>query len=182
MSHSSDRTETHRANRLVRCLSVVSADPALAFSPLSLRTVVDQALEVFGPERRLSGIELQTDIAEGAHVVSGDSNGWPSVSRARSGMLALVQTARTPAMTLRMSTAPSRTSVLVELLQRAVPVSGRDLQRFFDAGWIDWPGGYQAAVELAASRRIADLHRGTAEVTSYERGGCRLTLVIPSVI
>lgn len=176
------RTETHRATRLVQCLSVLSVDPAIAFSPLSLRTVIDQALEVFGPERRLSGIELQTDIAEGAHVVSGDSE-WLAVGVAGAigGMLALVQTARTPAMTLRISTAPSRTSVLVELMQRAVPVSGRDLQRFFDAGWIDRPGGYQAAVELAASRRIADLHRGTAEVTSYDRGGCRLTLVIPSL-
>jgi signal transduction histidine kinase len=176
------RTETHRANRLVQCLSIVSTDPALAFSPLSLRSVVDQALEVFGPERRLSGVDLQTDVAEGPHVVSGDSE-WLAigVAGAIGGMLALVQTARTPAMTLRISAAPSRTSVLVELMQRAVPVSARDLQRFFDAGWIDRPGGYQAAVELAAARRIADLHRGTAEVTSYERGGCRLTLVIPSL-
>ena len=176
------RTETHRATRLVQCLSAVSTDPALAFSPLSLRTVVDQALEVFGPERRLSGIDLQTDVAEGPHVVSGDPE-WLAVGVAGAigGMLALVQSARTPAMTLRINTAPSRTSVLVELMQRAVPVSARDLQRFFDVSWSDRPGGYQAAVELAAARRIADLHRGTAEVTSYERGGCRLTLVIPSL-
>jgi hypothetical protein len=42
--------------------------------------------------------------------------------------------------------------------------------------WTDRPGGYQAAVGLAAARRIVDLHEGTLRAGPGGRGGCRLLI------
>ena len=54
--------------------------------------------------------------------------------------------------------------------------------RFFDVAWIDRPGGYQAAAELAAAKKVIALHRGGIEVLPGDRGGCRRAGVPAAVI
>ena len=71
-------------------------------------------------------------------------------------------------------------SVTLELAQHGVTIPAWALARFFDAAWTERPGGYQAAVELAAARRIVELHRGGVELHAGERGGCRLVLLMPA--
>jgi hypothetical protein len=175
------RTEVHRATRLVRCLAALGEDPPMAESDVLLASTIAQVIETFGPERRLSGASIAMDAADGHIMLRADAD-WLAVaiSGALGGMLALVHGARTPALTLRLASSGSRASAMIEIAQQSVTVPAWALARFFDPTWTDRPGGYQAAAELAAARRITERHRGGAEVLQGERGGCRLVLLYPT--
>jgi hypothetical protein len=175
------RTEAHRARRLVQCLHTLSASPTLTLQPQSLRVVLDQALESFGPERRLSGVQVRVDPGEGLSLAAVDPE-WVGVALAGllGSLLALVQGTRAAAIDVRISTVPSRASVRLQLAQHTVTVPGWALSRFFDPAWIDRPGGYQSAIECAAARQLVDLHRGSVELAPGETGGCRLIVLLPS--
>jgi ParB/RepB/Spo0J family partition protein len=92
------RTEIHRAERLVQSLDLLAQDPPLAQADVSLAAVVERALEGFAAERRLSGVAVHVDAADGPMMVRGDQD-WLTigVSGAIGGMLALVQGATSPA-------------------------------------------------------------------------------------
>jgi ParB/RepB/Spo0J family partition protein len=174
------RTEIHRAERLVQSLDALGQDPPLAQTAVSLTAVVDRALEGFAAERRLSGVSVQVETADGPMVVRGDQD-WLTVglSGAIGGMLALVQGATAPALTVSLTASASRSSIVVEIAQHTVTVPTWGLSQFFDVAWINRPGGYQAAAELAAAKKVVTLHRGGIEVLPGDRGGCRLVLVLP---
>jgi hypothetical protein len=173
------RTEVHRATRLVRCLSALTADVTLAVVDVSLATAIDQALEGFAAERRLSGVSLTVERGDGPFQVRADPD-WlaAALSSALGGMLALVQAARTPALAVRVNRASARGPAL-EIAQQSVSVPAWAIGRFFDVAWTDRPGGYQAGVELAAARRLAERHGGSADVLPGDHGGCRLVLQFP---
>jgi hypothetical protein len=176
------RTEVHRAGRLVRCLTAISQDPSLSETDVSLSSALEQVVDGFAPERRLSGATIGVDLADGPFQLRGDPE-WLAVGLAGAlgGMLALVQGAKAPVLSVRVSTSGTRASLMLEITQQAVTVPAWALGRFFDLTWSDRPGGYQAAVEFAAARKVAELHRGGAEVIPGDRGGCRLLLLFPTV-
>jgi ParB-like nuclease domain len=175
------RTEVYRATRLVRCLAALSRDASLSEADVSLPTTVDQVVEAFAPERRLSGASIAVDTSEGPFHLRADQD-WLAVGLAGAigGMLALVHGAKSPGVIVRISSSGSRASLMIEIAQQAVTVPAWALGRFFDLTWTDRAGGYPAAAELAAARRIAEWHRGGAEVLPGERGGCRLVLLFPT--
>ena len=176
------RTEVHRAGRLVRCLTAISQDPSLSETDVSLSSAFEQVVDGFAPERRLSGATIGIELADGPFQLRGDPD-WLAVGLAGAlgGMLALVQGAKAPVLSVRVSTSGTRASLMLEITQQAVTVPAWALGRFFDLTWSDRPGGYQAAVEFAAARKVAELHRGGAEVIPGDRGGCRLLLLFPTV-
>jgi ParB/RepB/Spo0J family partition protein len=174
------RTEAHRAHRLVQSLYVLGAEPTMAPTVQSCRALVEQALQAIEPERRLSGIHLSVDIEDGRHEAPVDPDAFSTaLTAAIGGMMALLQQGRGPSMQVRVSTNAGRQSVLIEIAQQSVGVPEAALARFFDAGWTERPGGYQAAIELAAARKIVELHGGSIELTAGARGGCRMVLAVP---
>jgi ParB-like chromosome segregation protein Spo0J len=172
------RTEVQRAGRLVRCLDALEREPTLAAGSLPLAPLVAGVLETFAPERRLSGVAMA--VATDDVRVHADAE-WLSVAIAGAlgGTLALVQGARDAEVSVRVAATASRTSAMIEIAQSAVTVPSRALGRLFDARWTDRPGGYPAAVEFAAARRIIELHRGGIEAVPGERGGSRVILLLP---
>jgi ParB-like nuclease domain len=175
------RTEVHRAGRLVQGLRLLAQDPALSETGVSLVSAFDQVAEGFLPERRLSGVSLTIEPADGAHRVHADPE-WlaAGLSGALGGMLALVQTARSAALTVKISSSASGSSVVLQIEQSAVTVPAWGIGRFFDTEWTDRPGGFQAAIELAAARRVAELHHGSLDIVAGDRSGCTLVLVLPA--
>jgi hypothetical protein len=175
------RTEAHRARRLVQCLHTLAETPSLTLSIQPLRAMLDQALDAFVPERRLSGVQVHVQAAEGLALAAVDPEWFGlAVTGLLGSMLALVQGARVPSLDARISTVPSGASVRLELSQQGVTMPDWAIARFFDPTWTDRPGGYQAAVECAAARQLVELHRGGVELVPGERGGCRLVLLLPS--
>ncbi|HEX7086276.1 MAG TPA: ParB N-terminal domain-containing protein [Vicinamibacterales bacterium] len=173
------RTEVQRAGRLVRCLDALEREVTLAAGSVALAPIVSSVVETFAPERRLSGVALtvETDDAR----VHADAD-WLStaIAGALGGMLALVQGARDAAVSVRVAATASRASAVIEIAQGALTVPSRTLSRFFDAQWTDRPGGYAAAVQLAAARRIVEQHRGGVEAVPGDRGGSRIVLLLPA--
>lgn len=175
------RTEAHRAHRLVQSLGVLAGARAIDPAVQSCRALVEQALQATEPERRLSGVHLAAELGDERHDAAIDPDAFgTALAGALGGMIALVQQAKGPVLHVRVNTSAARRSVLVEIAQQSVSVSGVTLTRFFDAGWTDRPGGYQAAIELAAARAVLELHGGSIELTAGERGGCRMVLAVPA--
>jgi ParB-like chromosome segregation protein Spo0J len=175
------RTEVHRAGRLVQSLTLLADEPALSHAQVSLPDLFGQVADGFAPERRLSGTAVTVESSGSTLAVRADRD-WLAVGLAGAlgGMLALVDGTREASVTVRMAPTASGASVTVEVEQRSAPVPSWALARFFDPEWTDRPGGYQAAIELAAARRTVELHGGGAEVVAGERGGCRLVMVLPA--
>ena len=122
------------------------------------------------------------DASRDLQTVRADAD-WLSVgiSGALGGMLALVQQVKHASLDLRVGSSSSGSSVMFEIEQHATSVPAWAQGRFFDALWTDRPGGYQAAAELAAAKRLAELHRGGVELVPGDRGGCRLVMLLPTV-
>ena len=177
------RTEAHRAARLVRCLTLLAQDPTLVTAPLAVGEVFAQVADGFGPERRLAGASIEITAAATGLGVRADRE-WLSAGLAGAvgGMLALVEGTSAPVVTVRLAPTSSGSSIMVELEQRTASLPSWALGRLFDPEWTDRPGGYQAAIELAAARRVMELHGGGAEVVTGERGGCRVVLVLPALV
>ncbi len=165
----------------MRCLTAIGQDPSLSEIDVSLASAFEQVVDGFAPERRLSGATIGIDVADGPLQLRGDPD-WLAVGLAGAlgGMLALVHGAKAPALNVRLSTSGTRASLMLEIAQQDTTVPAWALGRFFDLSWTDRPGGYQAAAEFAAARKVAELHRGGAEVIPGERGGCRLLLLFPT--
>jgi light-regulated signal transduction histidine kinase (bacteriophytochrome) len=51
--------------------------------------------------------------------------------------------------------------------------------RFFDLQYTNRPGGHQTAIELAAMRRVVELHEGSVQVQCTDRG-CTLLVTLPA--
>lgn len=173
------RTEVQRASRLVRCLDALEREPTLAAGVVALAPIVNGVVETFAPERRLSGVSLTVD-ADDARVHADADWIATAIAGALGGTLALVQGAREAAVSVRVATTASRTSAVIEIAQSAITVPSRTLSRLFDPQWTDRPGGYAAAVQLAAARRIVEHHRGGVEAVPGDRGGSRIVLLLPA--
>lgn len=175
------RTEVFRAGRLVHGLRVLAQDPALSAVPVSLTRAVEQVLESFAPECRLSGVQVDVETSDTTRHVRVDPDLLSvAVAGAFGGMLALVQQARQPSLLVRVTSSSSGSSMMLEIAQPHVAPPAWEAGRFFDLDWIDRPGGHHAAAELAAARRIAELHHGGVELVASEGGGCRLVLLLPT--
>ena len=174
------RAEVHRAQRLVACLRLLGSEPTLSLEVLPLRRAIDQVIDTLAAECRLCGATVSSTSDDPSLAVRADPNILATgLASAIGGMLAIAQQNRQPALDVRANASASRTSVLLEVVQHAASVPSRDLERFFDPDWTDRPGGYQAAVELAAARRAIELTHGGVEVLPAERGGARLVLLLP---
>jgi hypothetical protein len=170
------RAETTSAIRLLRCLGVLTADPHLARTDGPLEPLIEEVVQAFDAERRLSGATIGLDTGS-THELALDRRYFAiGLAGAFDGMLGLVRNSRTQALHVRVFADGSAGPVVVEIAQHAFTLGSGALARFFDVHWIDRPGGYQAAVGLAAARRIVEIHEGTLEVQPGERGGCRLVM------
>jgi signal transduction histidine kinase len=175
------RTEVHRASRLVQGLRLLAESPTLAEVSVSLPSALDAVVESFASERRLSGVSIVVAPADAAHRVHADPECLAlGLSGALSGMLALVQQARTPSLAVKVMASGSGSSVLLEIEQKSVTVPAWMIGRFFDAQWTDRPGGFQAAIELAAARRAIELHHGGIDLVAGDRTGARLVIALPA--
>jgi ParB/RepB/Spo0J family partition protein len=174
------RTEANRASRLVRCLAALAGELVMTPRRQPVRPVIDHVLEAAEPERRLAGVEIAV-ATDGAPAAPIDDE-WFAVAiwAALGCMMALVQGARDAAVQVRVSPSATRASVVIEFVQRAARPPAPAFSKFFDPHWIERPGGYQAAVEAAAVRRLVSLHGGRAEFLPAEGGGCRLLLALPA--
>jgi ParB-like nuclease family protein len=180
-----DLLEAHawRATQLLAAADVLSASATSRTGHASqtdraLATIVDEAIEGFAPEARLSGIVLRSDIREA--LSSSGLNHRQLVTGLIGGLMAtlpLVEHAARPSVTIKASGTGAAT-VLFEVIQTDAPVDPRLVKQFFqDDVSIDRPGGYAATLGALVVKAVAEQHSGDATFEALDYGS-RLTMLV----
>ena len=172
------KVELQRAIWLVEGLRVLSGRPLLNRGSQNLGSLLDRVFTATRPERRLASTRLLANLTEASIALNGDDRLLVmAYGGTLQAILALVgQTA--PAV-VRCDVAARDSAAVVELSQDKAPVSPTLMTRFFDESYHGRPGGYSAAVALAAARRVMELHGGAATIHPREPQGCRVVLQLP---
>jgi len=165
-----------RAARLLGALDLVANAPFAPRRERALATIVDEVIEGFLPESRLSGITIRAEMREDLSS-SGLNDGQlvAGVAGALLATLPLVEDAVRPTVTIRTSS-PAAGAIAIEVTQTNARVAQRLVDRFFDddpsAGR---PGGYGSAIGALAAKALAERHGGQATFEGIEEGS-RLTI------
>lgn len=169
--------ESERAAWLVRARQYIASTLQLVHTPIGGAALVDSVKRLVAPVIELHGGTLQVDVARGALVLHGDrmllSTALVGLTQA---MFALGESVQDPRVNLRLAgTAGNGTSVFT-MTQPSAVLSDATLSRFFEAGWIERPGGAPAELAVLVARRAASLHRARLEATSSAGTGTTISL------
>ena len=163
-----------RASRLIDARNLIVGGRCASPRERSIASILDEVVEGFSTECRLSGVTIQADLCEplssaGLH----DNQLAAGVSGALLAVLPIVEHALRPSIVIKASNSNSH-EVLVEVLQNSVPVAQHVADDFF-AG--DQRGDDAAAIGARAAKALADAHDGhaTFEVLPH---GSRLAIVM----
>ncbi len=172
------RVELQRATWIVEGLRVLGERPVLDKRSHNIGSLLDRVFQATQPERRLAGIRLLANLSEASIVLTGDAR---LLIMAYGGILqsilTLVDQVRPAVVRCEVMTRDS--DAVVEFSQDVMTPPQILLERFFDEGYHGRPGGYGAAVALAAARRVIELHGGSAVVNPMESRGFRVVARLP---
>ena len=172
------RIELQRATWLVDGLRILTDPTTLAPSRLMLGSLLDRALRMTGPERHLADVTLSLDLSASAVMFRGDER---LLLMAFGGILQAVLAVVRPAApaTIRCGVASENAVARVEVSQTQADVPPELVASFFDRSYHDRPGGYGAAVSVAAAARAVELHAGRVSVERLDPTGCRVGVALP---
>ena len=172
------RVELQRATWVLEGLRVLGERPVLEKRSHNIGALLDRVFQATQPERRLASIRLLANLSEASLVLTGDERLLlMAYGGTLQAMLTLVSQVR-PAV-VRCEVMVRDSDAVVELSQDVVAVSHSLMERFFDESYHGRPGGYGAAVALAAARRVMELHGGSAVINPMEPRGCRVVIRLP---
>ena len=172
------RVELQRAGWLVDGLRLLTRPPALNQANRNLGIILQQVFRLTKPERRLDGVRLLANLSEMSVMIRVDERlGVLAYAGMLQATLALVRHVRGAVVRCEVSTRGP--AAIVTLSQDTASVPTPLVDHFFDESFHDRPGGCGAAVALAVTKRVMELHGGTTRVHSVEPVGCRVSAEIP---
>jgi hypothetical protein len=167
-----------RASRVLDALNLIARGPCAAPRERALATIIDEVIEGFATESRLSGVPIRADITE--HLSSAGLNDAQIVTGLSGALLAvlpLVEHAARPAVVIKASNTNGSEAV-IELIQNCVPVAPRIADDFFHGDpSMDRLGDYAAVIGALAAKALADAHGGYATFEQLPQGS-RLAIVM----
>ena len=173
------RAELQRATWIVEALQLLTQRPVVAKTRVNIGTVLEQVFRATESERRLADVKLSASLADASMILRGDEQLLiMALGGTLLSMVALVS--QTAGATIHCRVAPRAAAAIVEFSQESVVVAPSLLARFFDETCHGRPGGYAAAVALAAANRVVELHGGESKAESLEPRGCRVSLMLPA--
>lgn len=168
-----------RTARLIDALNLVS-NGLFEGRARALPMLIEEVIEGFAPESRLTGIVMRSEAVERLPVMA--INGGELIAGLAGALLAtlpLVERANRPTITVRASTT-DRGALALDVIQTDAPVPPRLPDHFFDEHPpVDRPGGDVAALGAKAAQALARRYGGTAAFTAAETGSCLSMLLIP---
>ncbi len=173
------RAEAARALQLLLASRVLRDEVPVSRLRVPVRTVIDRAMQLTLPERRLRAAEVQV-LADGSRdaAVRGDEE---LLASAVAGlMMATVSLVGEKGGLTKLTASIKDGRVTFAVAQESLSVPDSWVDRTFDAVW---PIATAAAGTLAlmqSARRIGELHGGTATATSIE-SGTSFNLTLPLV-
>jgi len=174
------RAEALRANRLMRGLEILRAEPALTRRPIDAATILKTVLTASEDERGLLGIELDARGLSSCPIRADEELVAVAISGAIETILALIRSSRGGRLSVDMTLNELTNAVVLTVSEEAVRMPTSSWSRWFDPHWDERPGGFGAAVSLLSAKRAAELHNGGLEIAPTATGGCRLTLTLPT--
>ena len=173
------RVELQRSAWLVEGLRLLTQRPTLQKSNRNLGVILEQVFQLTKPQRRLDGVRLLANLSDTSVMIPVDERfGVLAYAGMLQATLALVRHLRGAVVRCEVSTTP--TAAVVMFSQDSVTVPDPLVDRFFDETFHGRPGGSGAAVALAVTKRVMELHGGSAAVQSMEPMGCRVSAHIPT--
>ena len=172
------RVELQRVTWIVEGLRALGERPVLDKRTQNLGALLDRVFQATQPERRLANIRLLANLSEASIVLTGDERLLiMAYGGALQAMLTLVSQAKSAVV--RCEVIARDSAAVVEFSQDRFTPAHPLLDRFFDESYHGRPGGYGAAVALAAARRVMELHGGSATTAVMESGGFRIVMRLP---
>ena len=172
------RVELQRVTWIVEGLRALGKRPVLDKRTQNLGALLDRVFQATQPERRLANIRLLANLSEASIVLTGDERLLiMAYGGALQAMLTLVSQAKSAVV--RCEVIARDSAAVVEFSQDRFTPAHPLLDRFFDESYHGRPGGYGAAVALAAARRVMELHGGSATTAVMESGGFRIVMRLP---
>jgi hypothetical protein len=172
------KAHTWRAARLLDAVALMTNAPLPAGRDRLMPTVVEQVVDGFGAEGRLSGFALRAQILDGVPPTCLDEHEiLAGVSGAVLATLPLVEHADQPTILIRVATTPASTTV--DVVQNAAPVPGTLARRFFEKTATDRPGGACAVAGALAARSFAERHGGSATFEAGPNGAGAVRILLP---
>ncbi len=172
------RAETWRAAWQLRAAAILEDVYEWRYRVVLLGPLLARVRDGFSAEARLSGIALKLNPADAS--VSADVDEESLICAVTGLILAtggLVGKRERPEVGVAVRTSSGK-ALNVEITQEAVAVPPSVVARFIDPTWLDRPGGWPAAIGVAAARAVAEKHAG--ELMFLPRDGrgstTRLTL------
>jgi hypothetical protein len=168
--------EVCRATWLLQALALLDEDSPVATGPVDLGRVASRVARGLMCGRHHAPASLDGN-GPGLRA-RGDER---LLALALAGMVMALQAAIEPSdpadVEIRIRTDADR--VVLEAAQEAVRLPASWRRRFLDSAWTERPGGGRVTVALAASRRVAELHRGSLTIADAGQDGSRLVLSLP---
>ena len=173
------RAELQRVTWIVEALQLLTQRPVVTKARLNIGTVLEQVFRATEPERRLADVRLSANLAEASIILRGNERFLiMALGGILQSMVALV--GRAAAATIHCKVESRAAAAIVEFSQESVVVGPSLLAWFFDETCHGRPGGYGAAVALAAANRVVELHGGESRAESLKPQGCRVRLMLPA--
>lgn len=171
------RAHAWRADRLIAALELIAHATFPSQRQRAFATTIDEVIDGFGPELRLSGVTIRAEIGDVAMTGLHEAELAIGLAGAFIATLPLVEHGDRPALLVRAANTASG-SVVVQVIQSDASVSERLIADFFaDDPSTDRPGGYAAAIGALAAKALAERHGGDATIELVDHGS-RLTLVL----
>jgi hypothetical protein len=175
------KAEANRARWLAEAYSLLGSEPAVTRRGISPSSLIGRALQGLDAEGRLSNVKLALTIDEPTRTLFADERLLlVALTGAAGAMLGLLQGAGEAVLKVRVSTHPATRLLAIQFAQDLVAAPDVQRPEKGGQGLPDWPGGHGAALGLAVARRVMDLHGGQLEISAGPRGGCTVTLALPS--
>lgn len=143
--------------------------------PRPIGAMLARLRDRLGPECRLVGVGLQVSTDDQSVVMLDEATLSLGITGAVMALLGLL--ANTEGAVIRVHPAVEGGHLQsVDIAQDSIPLSASAQQRFFDAGWVERPGGWLAATGAATTSLAAERLRGRASLVTLDKRGCTISM------
>ena len=175
------RAQSARAAWLLRAQAIIGGGPAPDVQPRTrpVGLLLGALRDRIAAECRLVGVALQTATESAAVVTIDDAAVSLGVTGAVLALLPLVTGSEGALIRIEATVEEDGDEddlQAIEISQDLVALSLTARQRFFDAEWLDRPGGWLAATGAAVAQATAERLGGRATLTAGARRGCSIRL------
>lgn len=175
------RRDALRANQVVQRLRSLLQKQPVEFGPLDLNTMVDETLELLGPEARRRRLAIESDLMpERAEIVGDRIHLQQLLLNLSINAMDAMEDTETSSRVLAISTRSANGGFELKVADRGHGIPAGARARLFESLYTTKPHGM--GLGLSIVRTIVDTHAGEVSVAAREGGGSVFTVWLPPAV